>query len=139
MAGLETPTEHSLVRRYSRSGGVAVRKKEPLLIEQRPAIPMAMRDDQLATHDARCSSSGTRGAFRRAALIALDAEQLRFSKPRLNEPVSPKKISLSAPPSDVPQSPVSNAAQPPTSESKHSNDLQARLGSQLPTSLFRQA
>jgi len=35
-AGLETPTEHSLVRRllrrYSRARGTAVRKKEPLLI-----------------------------------------------------------------------------------------------------------
>jgi len=45
-AGFETPTEHSLVRRllrrYSRARGTAVRKKEPLLIEQLPAILTAM-------------------------------------------------------------------------------------------------
>jgi len=83
-AGLETPTEHSLVRRllrrYSRARGTAVRKKEPLLIEQLPAILMAMPDDQLATRDRALLLLGYAGAFRRSELVALDVEQLRFSK-----------------------------------------------------------
>ncbi len=83
-AGLETPTEHSLVRRllrrYSRARGTAVRKKEPLLIEQRPAILMAMPDDELATRDRALLLLGYAGAFRRSELVALDVEQLRFSK-----------------------------------------------------------
>ena len=83
-AGLETPTEHSLVRRllrrYSRARGTAVRKKEPLLIEQLPAILMAMPDDALATRDRALLLLGYAGAFRRSELIALDVEQLRFSK-----------------------------------------------------------
>jgi len=79
-AGLETPTEHSLVRRYSRARGTAVRKKEPLLIEQLPAILGAMPDDQLATRDRALLLLGYAGAFRRSELVALDVEQLRFSK-----------------------------------------------------------
>jgi len=83
-AGLETPTEHSLVRRllrrYSRARGTAVRKKEPLLIEQLPAILMAMPDDELATRDRALLLLGYAGAFRRSELVALDVEQLRFSK-----------------------------------------------------------
>jgi len=83
-AGLETPTEHSLVRRllrrYSRARGTAVRKKEPLLIEQLPAILAAMPDDELATRDRALLLLGYAGAFRRSELVALDVEQLRFSK-----------------------------------------------------------
>jgi len=83
-AGLETPTEHSLVRRllrrYSRSRGTAVRKKESLLIEQLPAILIAMPDDQLATRDRALLLLGYAGAFRRSELVALDVENLRFSK-----------------------------------------------------------
>jgi len=83
-AGLETPTEHSLVRRllrrYSRSRGTAVRKKEPLLIEQLPAILMAMLDDLPAQRDRALLLLGYAGAFRRSELVALDVEQLRFSK-----------------------------------------------------------
>jgi len=83
-AGLETPTEHSLVRRllrrYSRARGTAVRKKEPLLIEQLPAILMAMPDDELATRDRALLLLGYAGAFRRSELVALDVEQLRFSR-----------------------------------------------------------
>ncbi len=83
-AGLETPTEHSLVRRllrrYSRARGTAVRKKEPLLIEQLPAILMAMPDDELAMRDRALLLLGYAGAFRRSELVALDIEQLRFSK-----------------------------------------------------------
>jgi len=37
-----------LLRRYGRARGRAVRKKEPLLIEQLPAILMALPDDELA-------------------------------------------------------------------------------------------
>jgi len=74
MAGLETPTEHSLVRRllrrYSRARGTAVRKKEPLLIEQLPVILMAMPDDQLATRDRALLLLGYAGAFRRSELVA---------------------------------------------------------------------
>jgi len=83
-AGLETPTEHSLVRRllrrYSRARGTAVRKKEPLLIEQLPAILIAMPDDQLATRDRALLLLGYAGAFRRSELVALDVDQLRFSR-----------------------------------------------------------
>ncbi len=83
-AGFETPTEHSLVRRllrrYSRARGTAVRKKEPLLIEQLPAILAAMPDDQLAARDRTLLLLGYAGAFRRSELVALDVEQLRFSK-----------------------------------------------------------
>jgi len=83
-AGLETPTEHSLVRRllrrYSRARGTAVRKKEPLLIEQLPAILMAMPDDELAMRDRALLLLGYAGAFRRSELVALDVEQLRFSR-----------------------------------------------------------
>jgi len=83
-AGLETPTEHSLVRRllrrYSRARGTAVRKKEPLLIDQLPAILAAMPDDELAMRDRALLLLGYAGAFRRSELVALDVEQLRFSK-----------------------------------------------------------
>jgi len=82
-AGLETPTEHSLVRRllrrYSRARGTAVRKKEPLPIQQLPVILMAMPDDQLATRDRALLLLGYAGAFRRSELVALDVEQLRFT------------------------------------------------------------
>ncbi len=83
-AGLETPTEHSLVRRllrrYSRARGTAVRKKEPLLIEQLPTILMAMPNDQLAMRDRALLLLGYAGAFRRSELVALDVEQLRCSR-----------------------------------------------------------
>jgi len=57
-----------------------VRKKEPLLIEQLPAILMAMPDDELAMRDRALLLLGYAGAFRRSELVALDVEQLRFSK-----------------------------------------------------------
>jgi len=56
-----------------------VRKKEPLLIEQLPAILMAMPDDQLATRDRALLLLGYAGAFRRSELVALDVEHLRFA------------------------------------------------------------
>jgi len=83
-AGLETPTDHPLVRkllrRYSRSRGTAVRKKEPLLIERLPALLMAMPDDLPARRDRALLLLGYAGAFRRSELVALDVEHLRFSK-----------------------------------------------------------
>ncbi len=60
--------------------GTAVQKKEPLLIEQLPAILMAMPDDDLATRDRAQLLLGHAGAFRRSELVALDVEQLRFSR-----------------------------------------------------------
>ncbi len=82
-AGLETPTDHPLVRkllrRYSRSRGTAVKKKEPLLVERLPAILMAMPDDLPALRDRALLLLGYAGAFRRSELVALDVEQLRFS------------------------------------------------------------
>jgi len=60
--------------------GTAVRKKEPLLIEQLPAILMAMPDDDLATRDRAQLLLGYAGAFRRSELVALDVGQLRFSR-----------------------------------------------------------
>jgi len=57
-----------------------VRKKEPLLIEQQPAILMAMPDDELAMRDRALLLLGYAGAFRRSELVALDVERLRFSR-----------------------------------------------------------
>jgi len=74
------PPVRRLLRRYSRARGKAVRKKEPLLIEQLPAILMAMPDDQLATRDRALLLLGCAGAFRRSELLTLDVEQLRFSR-----------------------------------------------------------
>jgi len=68
-----------LLRRYSRAGGTAVRKKDPLLIEQLPAILMAMPDDQLAARDRALLLLGYSGVFRWSELVALDVEQLRFA------------------------------------------------------------
>jgi len=83
-AGLETPTDHPLVRkllrRYSRSRGTAVKKKEPLLIERLPALLMAMPGDLPAARDRALLLLGYAGAFRRSELVAVDVEQLRFSK-----------------------------------------------------------
>ncbi len=83
-AGLETPTDHPLVRRllrrYSLSRGVAVRKKEPLLIDRLAAILMAIGDELPARRDRALLLLGYAGAFRRSELVALDVEQLRFSK-----------------------------------------------------------
>ncbi len=83
-AGLETPTDHPLVRRllrrYSRSRGTAVKKKEPLLIEHFPAILAAMGDGLAARRDRALLLLGYAGAFRRSELVALNVEQLRFSK-----------------------------------------------------------
>jgi len=87
IAGLETPTDHPLVRkllrRYSRSRGTAANKKEPLLVERLPALLMAMPDDLAAARDRALLLLGYAGAFRRSELVALDVEQLRFSKPGL--------------------------------------------------------
>ncbi len=52
-----------LLRRYSRARGTAARKKEPLLIEQLPAILMAMPDDELAMRDRALLRSAMRGRF----------------------------------------------------------------------------
>jgi site-specific recombinase XerC len=83
-AALESPTDHPLVRkllrRYSRTRGTAVKKKEPLLIERLPAILMAMADDLPAHRDQPLLLLGYAGAFRRSELVALDVEQLRFSR-----------------------------------------------------------
>ncbi len=77
-AGLETPTEHSLVRRllrrYSRARGTAVRKKEPLLIEQLPAILIGHA--RRPAGDARSSAAAARLCW---GVLALDVEHLRFA------------------------------------------------------------
>ncbi len=41
---------------------------------------MAMPDDQLATRDRALLLLGYAGAFRRSELVAIDVEQMRFSK-----------------------------------------------------------
>jgi len=80
---LETPTDHplvkKLVRRYSRSRGTAVKKKDALTIERLPAIFMAMPDDLPALRDRALLLLGYAGAFRRSELVALDVADLRFS------------------------------------------------------------
>ena len=81
---LETPTGHplvkKLVRRYSRSRGTAEKKKDALTIERFPAILMAMRDDLPALRDRALLLLGYAGAFRRSELVALNVDDLRFSK-----------------------------------------------------------
>jgi len=74
------PLVRKLLRRYSRSRGTAVKKKEPLLIERLPAILMAMPDDLSAARDRALLLLGYAGAFRRSELVALDVGHLRFSK-----------------------------------------------------------
>ena len=83
-AGLDTPTDHPLVRRmlrrYARTRGTAVRKKEPLTIERLPALLIAMTAAGPATaRDRALLLLGYAGAFRRSELVALDVEDLKFS------------------------------------------------------------
>ena len=81
---LETPTDHplvkKLVRRYSRSRGTAEKKKDALTIERLPAILMAMPDDFPALRDRALLLLGYAGAFRRSELVALDVDNLRFTR-----------------------------------------------------------
>jgi len=82
-AGLETPTDHPLVRkmlrRYARSRGTAVQKKDPLLVERLPSLVLAMGEDLPAQRDRALLLLGYAGAFRRSELVALDVGDLRFS------------------------------------------------------------
>ena len=81
---LETPTDHplvkKLVRRYSRTRGTAEKKKDALTIERLPAILMAMPDDLPALRDRALLLLGYAGAFRRSELVALDVDNLRFTR-----------------------------------------------------------
>jgi len=81
---LETPTDHPLVkkllRRYSRSRGTAVKKKEAFTIDRLATVLSAMPDDLPAVRDCALLLLGYAGAFRRSELVALDVEHLRFSK-----------------------------------------------------------
>ncbi len=83
VASLETPTDHPLVRkmlrRYARSRGTAVQKKDPLLVERLPSLVLAMGDDLPAQRDRSLLLLGYAGAFRRAELVALDVGDLRFA------------------------------------------------------------
>ncbi len=82
--GLETPTDHALVRRmlrrYARTRGTAQKKKDALLIERLPALLMAMPEELPAARDRALVLLGYAGAFRRSELVALDVEDLRFSE-----------------------------------------------------------
>ena len=83
-AGHETPTDRPLVRkmlrRYARSRGAAVQKKDPLLIERLPALLLAMPEEGLAAVTrSGALLLGYAGAFRRSELVALDVEDLKFS------------------------------------------------------------
>jgi len=79
-----TPTDHplikKLVRRYSRTRGTAVQKKDALTIDRLPTLLLAMPDDLPAARDRALLLLGYAGAFRRSELVALNVEQLRFSK-----------------------------------------------------------
>jgi len=81
---LETPTDHPLVkkllRRYSRARGTAVKKKEALTIDRLATVIGAMPGDLPAIRDYALLLLGYAGAFRRSELVALDVENLRFSK-----------------------------------------------------------
>jgi integrase len=83
-SGQETPTDHPLVRRmlrrYARTRGTAPKKKEPMTIERLPAIVAAMPEDLPALRDRALILLGYAGAFRRSELVALDVEDLRFTK-----------------------------------------------------------
>jgi len=79
-----------LLRRDSRARETAVRKKEPLLIEQLPAILMAIPDDQLATRDRALLLLGYAGAFRRSELVGTRCRAAagvpRMDRSRKNDP-----------------------------------------------------
>jgi len=83
MAGHETPTDHPLVRRmlrrYARTRGIAVKKKDALTIDRLPILFLAMPDDLSALRDRALLLLGYAGAFRRSELVALDVPDLRFS------------------------------------------------------------
>jgi integrase len=68
-----------MLRRYARSRGIAVKKKDALLIERIPSLLMAMGDDLPALRDRALLLLGYAGAFRRSELVALDIEDLRFT------------------------------------------------------------
>ncbi|MGB8266899.1 MAG: tyrosine-type recombinase/integrase [Candidatus Velthaea sp.] len=82
-AGIETPTDHPLVRkmlrRYARTRGTALQKKDPLLVDRLPSLVLAMGDDLSARRDQALLLLGYAGAFRRSELFALDVDDLRFS------------------------------------------------------------
>lgn len=82
-AGQETPTDHPLVRRmlrrYARSRGTAVKKKDALTIDRLPILFLAVPDDLSALRDRALLLLGYAGAFRRSELVALDVPDLRFS------------------------------------------------------------
>ena len=82
--GCDTPTDHPLVRRmlrrYARTRGTAMRKKEPLTIERLPALLLAMTTEgPAAVRDRALLLLGYAGAFRRSELVALDVEDLKFA------------------------------------------------------------
>lgn len=83
-AGHPTPTEHALVRRmlrrYARTRGTAAQKKDPVLVELLPALLAPIGGDAAGLRDRALILLGYAGAFRRAELVALDVEDLRFSK-----------------------------------------------------------
>ncbi len=83
ITGLETPTDHPLVRRmlrrYARTRGTAQKKKDALLVDRLPAILLAMPEDAAATRDRALLLLGYAGAFRRSELVALDVDDLRSS------------------------------------------------------------
>jgi integrase len=83
-AGHETPTEHALVRRmlrrYARTRGTAAQKKDPVLVELLPTILAPIGPEPAGLRDRALLLLGYAGAFRRAELVALDVEDLRFSK-----------------------------------------------------------
>ena len=83
-AGHPTPTEHALVRRmlrrYARTRGTAAQKKDPVLVETLPALLAPIGPELAGLRDRALILLGYAGAFRRAELVAIDVEDLRFSK-----------------------------------------------------------
>jgi len=69
-----------LLRRYARTRGTAAQKKDPVLVETLPALLAPIGPELAGLRDRALILLGYAGAFRRAELVAIDVEDLRFSK-----------------------------------------------------------
>ncbi len=94
---LETPTDHPLVkkllRRYSRTRGTAVKKKEALTIDRLATVVAVMPDDLPARRDRALLLLGYAGAFRRSELpLTARSPTVRRSNDRRPAPRSQSSL-----------------------------------------------
>lgn len=69
-----------MLRRYARTRGSAKKRKDALLIDRLPAILLAMQQEMAAERDRALLVLGYAGASRRAELVAVNVDDLRFSE-----------------------------------------------------------